>query len=117
MNVTISDLRLKNYLKTKHNLDLANRIEMVTNWYEVPMEFEHLISPDVLRRYLNRFGPLYYIKGKKKNYLVQERNNDWYCIDTREYQKSLNEVYRDVGIPEYLGMAPDELYEIYKEEN
>jgi hypothetical protein len=119
MDITLSQSRLKRYLKKMHNLDLTHRIEMVTNWNEVPMEFEHLLNYDMLRRYLNRFGPLYYLKGKRKNYLVQERNNDWYCIDTREYQKSLTEVLQDVGIPDYLitSITPEELYEIYKEEN
>jgi phage gpG-like protein len=117
MNVTLSDIRLKNFLKTKHDLDLTNRIEIITNLYEVPLEFEQHISPDMLKRYLNRYGPIYYLKGRKNDYLTQERDNKWFCIDKKDKIVKLSEVYEDVGIPEYLGMKPDELYEVHRPEN
>ena len=113
MNVTLSDIKLKKFLKNKVGLDLTNGIEMITNYYDLPMEFERRLNPDALRRYLNRFGPFYYLKGKKKNYLIQERDNGWFCFDEREEQYDLSEVYEDVGIPNYLGMKPNELYNLY----
>lgn len=117
MTVTLSDIRLKNYLKNKHGVDLTNRIDMVTNYHDLPMEFERSISPDILRRYLNRFGPIYFIKGRKRVFLTQDREIGWFCIDTRGFQFPLSEVYEEAGIPEYLAMKPNELYEIYKPED
>lgn len=118
MGVTISDIRLKNFLKNKHGLDLTYRIDMVTNYHDLPMEFEGSISsPDILRRYLNRFGPMYFIKGKKTTYLIQDREIGWFCVDKRGLQIPLSEVYEEAGIPEYLAMKPNELYELYKPED
>ena len=116
MNVTLSDVRLIKFLKNKHSVDLTHRIEIVRNWVELPRDFEQRINIDVLRRVLNLYGPLYYLKGNKMNYLTQERNNGWFCVDSKGNQIPLSKVYEDVGVPEYLGMMPDELYKVFNSE-
>lgn len=116
MNITLSDIRLRNFLKSKHGLDLTHRIEMIQNWHDLPIEFEKSISRISLNAILNEFGPMYYIKGKKRDYICQNRNNNWICFDKMTRNYGLIEIYEDVGIPSYLGMNPDELYELYKPE-
>jgi len=50
------------------------------------------------------------------DYLCQNRNNTWIGYDVLARIYDLEEIYKDVGIPAYLGMKPDELYEVYKQE-
>jgi hypothetical protein len=117
MNITIGVSRLKKYLKDKHNLDLTNRIERVTNWSELPIEFERIVQIYMLRRYLSLYGLLFFIKGNKRYYLIQERNDNWRCFSTKGDSYDLSEVYEDIGVPSYLGLNPYELYELYGKEN
>ena len=117
MNITIGVSRLKKYLKDKHNLDLTNLIERVTNWSELPIEFERIVQINMLRRYLSLYGLLFFIKGNKRYYLIQERNDNWRCFSTKGDSYDLSEVYEDIGVPSYLGLNPYELYELYGKEN
>lgn len=118
MNITLSDIRLKKFLKTSHGLDLTNRIGIITNWHDLPIEFEKLLTPNSLNNHLNNNGPLYYIKGKEDNYLLfPDRYNRWMATNNEPKMFNLMEVYDDAGIPRYLGMTPEELYELYKPED
>ena len=56
---------ISNFIKDKLGIDLSDRIHMVTNQYELPMEFDWIISSKALNQYLNRYGPMYVFEGKK----------------------------------------------------
>jgi hypothetical protein len=116
MNITLSDIRLRNFLKSKHGLDLTHRIEMIQSWHDLPFNFDTMITRNSLNKLLNEFGPMYHLKGNRRNYLCQNRNNNWIGYDVLARIYDLEEIYKDVGIPAYLGMKPDELYEVYKQE-
>lgn len=114
MDIIVKKEQLKNFLKKKHDLDLSDgKLQVITNTWGMPMLFDKIITPSMTRSYLNRFGPFYYLQGKRNAYLGQEQDGEWKFYDTREYIVPLDQVYRDVGIPAYLGMKPDELAELY----
>ena len=116
MEVKLTKSQLKEYLKKRFNLDLSNgKIEMITNTWGMPTEFDKIITPSMTRTYLNKYGPFYCLRSEKNSYLGQEQNGKWVFYDKREYLIDLNEVYEDVGIPSYLGMKPDELAELYND--
>ena len=51
-------------------IDLTGKIHMVTNSYELPFEFnERIITPQTLRLYLNKYGPMYVIEIGSQIYL------------------------------------------------
>jgi hypothetical protein len=50
---------------------------MVTNQYELPMEFDWIISSKALNIYLNQYGPMYVFEGKKKNITQTIRSRAW----------------------------------------
>lgn len=114
MDVTISNTRFKNYLKRVHDFDLTNRIGKVTNWMELPQEFEAAMYYDRFSGLLSLYGPMYYIKGDPNNYMCINKNGIWSCNNKFARKRSLSDVYLEIGLPEYLYLTPDELYEIYK---
>jgi hypothetical protein len=85
---------------------------MVTNQYELPMEFDWIISSKVLNQYLNRYGPMYVFEGKKNTYLGQPRKNEWFVVDKRDYEVSELDVMKDLGI-EMLGLSLNDLVSEY----
>lgn len=116
MEVKLTKSQLKEYLKKRFGMDLSKgKIEMITNTWGMPTEFDSIITPSMTRSYLNKYGPFYCLRGEKNSYLGQEQNGKWVFYDKREYLTDLNKVYEDVGIPPYLGMKPDELAELYND--
>ena len=114
MDIIVKKEQLKNFLKKKHDLDLSDgKLQMITSKWELPMVFDNIMTPSLFNSYLNRFGPFFYLKGKKNSYLGQEQDGEWKFYDVREYLVPLDQVYINVGIPQYLGMKPDELAELY----
>lgn len=113
MDVTISSSRLRNYLINKHGLDLTNRIELIETWVDLPTGFERIMSYNQFRKYLNMHGDMYHIKGDKINYLVQKRDWGWSGISNMGKHYTLPEIYEDAGVPVYLSMEPNELFEIF----
>jgi hypothetical protein len=85
---------------------------MVTNQYELPMEFDWIISSKDLNQYLNRYGPMYVFEGKKNTYLGQPRKNKWFVVDKQDYEVSEFDVMKDLGI-EMLGLSLNDLVSEY----
>jgi hypothetical protein len=116
MEIKLTKTQLRTYLRERHGLDLSGgKVQMITNKFELPMEFHNTFTPSSFNTYLNHFGPMYYLKGKKNSYLGQERDGEWRFYDNTDSDVNLNDVYKDVGIPKYLGMRPEELAELYEE--
>ena len=117
MEFKLTKSQLREYLKKRFNLDLSNgKIEMVVSHWGIPKEFERAMTVSMANTYLNKYGPFYYLQGEKNSYLGQEQDGVWKFYDKRDYPVPLDKVYRDVGIPTYLSMKPDELAELYEDE-
>ena len=87
----------KRFLKKKLGIDFTNGIQQVTSTYDVPMEFDYVISSDSIRRYLNNFGPMYLFELDGIKYLYQDRGFEFF-IDENGFD------YVDGEIPEMLGI-------------
>jgi len=87
----------KRFLKNKLGIDFTNGIQQVTSTYDVPMDFDYGISSDSIRRYLNKFGPMYLFELDGIKYLYQDRGFEFF-IDENGFD------YVDGEIPEMLGI-------------
>jgi hypothetical protein len=112
MKKCLIESNISNFIKDKLGIDLSDRIHMVTNQYELPMEFDWIISSKALNQYLNRYGPMYVFEGKKNTYLGQPRKNEWFVVDKRDYEVSELDVMKDLGI-EMLGLSLNDLVSEY----
>lgn len=82
MKIIINESNIKKVFE-RLNIDLSGKIHMVTNSYEMPMEFDNLIPPTLIRVYLNTYGPMYVIDLPPQKYLFQRQKNvrDYLLID------------------------------------
>jgi hypothetical protein len=76
MKILIKESQLKSFIKNKLGVDLTDRINIVTNKWELPLEFDSIISPTILYKYLNNYGPMFFIETKNNLYLTQDRGRD-----------------------------------------
>jgi hypothetical protein len=112
MKKCLIESNISNFIKDKLGIDLSDRIHMVTNQYELPMEFDWIISSKALNIYLNQYGPMYVFEGKKNTYLGQPRKNKWFVVDKRDSEVSELDVMKDLGI-EMLGLSLNDLVSQY----
>ena len=109
MKIIISESQLQNFIKKRFNVDMSNKISMVTNKWELPMEFDRIITPQALNIYLNKFGPMFLITTRKNVYLAQDRGESgWMIVNQNDYQVSDFDVMKDLGI-EQLGLSVKDL--------
>ncbi len=115
MKYIITESKLKNLLKDRLGVDLDGKITMVTNQYDLPMEFDKFISPRVLNMYLNRFGPMFVIDTPKKTFLYQNQAGVPTITDTNDRLYSVTSLMSHLGIPP-MGLTIDDLINIYFQE-
>ena len=109
MKITITESQLKNFINKQFNIDLTDKISMVTNKWEVPMEFDRIITTQLLNSYLNKYGPMFVIRTRKNMYLAQDRGkHGWMIANQNDYQVSDLDVMKDLGI-EKLGLSVKDL--------
>ena len=72
MKKMLIESNISNFIKDKLGIDLSDRIHMVTNQYELPMEFDWIISSKALNIYLNQYGPMYVFEGKKNSFVLRK---------------------------------------------
>lgn len=70
MKIIINESNIKNVFK-RLKIDLSGKIQMVTSQYDLPMEFDEFFSPQLLRGFLNNFGPMFVIESGEDIYLYQ----------------------------------------------
>lgn len=79
--------------------DFLKTIQQITSSYDVPMSFDGSISPEMIRHFLNYFGPMYIFDLDGAKYLYQDRGDyEWFIGEKRD-------VYLNNEIPEQLGIA------------
>lgn len=109
MRYIITESQLNDFVKKHFKVDLTDKISMVTNKWELPMEFDRIITPQALNTYLNKYGPMFVITTRKNMYLAQDRGKHGYMIaNQNDYQVSDLEVMKDLGI-ESLGLSVKDL--------
>lgn len=117
MKALITESQLKDIIKSHFGVDLTNKIHIVTNKWELPMEFDGIISPRQLNLRLNRYGPMYVIEIGKEKYLAQYVGKDggWEFVNQVDVSISEFELMRILGI-QSLGLTFDDLLNQYFDE-
>jgi hypothetical protein len=116
MKIIITESQLKDFIRKQFNVDLSNKIEIVTNKWELPMELDRIITTQSLNRYLNHYGPMFVIHTRKNMYLVQKRGKDgWVIVNQNGDDVTDMDVMKDIGI-EKLGLTVGDLIDEYFQE-
>lgn len=117
MKIIIKESQLKDFIRKQFNVDLSNKIEIVTNKWELPMEFDRIITSDALNRYLNHHGPMFVITIRKNMYLIQNRGKDgWMIVNQNGMKINDFDVMKELGI-ESLGLKVGDLIDEYFQES
>jgi hypothetical protein len=114
MKILIKESQLISFIKNKLGVDLTDRINIVTNKWELPMELSGVIHPTNLNGYLNKYGPMFTIKTKNNMYLTQDRGRDngWFTIDKNGGITDDFEVMTNLGVGK-LGLSMNDLISMY----
>ena len=88
----------KKFLIKIMGVDLTDNIQMVNSRYDVPTEFDEGISPDLVKRMLNNWGPMYLFNLNGKDYLYQDRGEYEWFIDAEGFEFVDNEIIEQLGI-------------------
>lgn len=114
-NVNETYDKAKNFLRDNFGFDFSDRIEQITSTYDVPMEFDNGISPEMIRQLLNYFGPMYLFELDGVKYLYQDRGDYEWFIDEEGYDYVDNEIPEKLGIAE-MGFTFSDILNMYFEE-
>ena len=118
MKILIKESQLKSFIKNKLGVDLTDRINIVTNHWELPKEFDNIITPTILNKYLNNYGPMYTIKTNDNLYLTQDRGkgygivDDWFTVDEKDRIVDDFDVMTNLGVGK-LGLSMNDLISMY----
>jgi hypothetical protein len=112
----LDESKLTDLLRDRFKVDLTNKIDMVTNKWELPMEFDNFVHPNMLNRYLNKWGPMFIITNKNNKYLCQMREKEWAIVDEKDTLISELEFMKILGI-EHLGLSLNYLIDAYFKED
>ena len=99
----------KKFLIDVMGIDFTGKIEEIKDPYDVPLEFDKTIRPDLIRSLLSYFGPMYLVDIDGKKYLYQYRTDEDDRFDVGgdfEWFRDENGFnYVDGEIPEKLGIT------------
>jgi hypothetical protein len=115
MKYLITESKLKEMLRKVAGVDLTGKVDIVTSTYELPMEFDNIMTPTVLRSYLNHYGPMFIIRGPKRTFLYQNQAGRVIIADSRDKTYSETSLMDQLGIPP-LGLSVDDIINTYYEE-
>jgi hypothetical protein len=115
MKYIISESQVKNLIKKYFKKDLSNNIEMITDYWDLPIEFRRMMSKNAGNHFLNMFGPMFLIKADGKKYLAQDRIEKWLIADESDTSISEEKLMNLLGI-DTLGLSMQEFIDAYIDE-
>lgn len=86
-----NDEGLKNFL-IKIGLDLTDKISIIESTYDIPPEFRRVAPPELMRRMLNLFGPIFVIDIDGEKILYQNRGHEEWFIGENGFIYNLYEI-------------------------
>ena len=112
MKYIISESQVKDLIKKYFKKDLSKNIEMITDYWDLPIEFRRLINKTVANHYLNAFGPMFLFNVNGEKYLAQDRIEKWVITDYGDTPISEDKLMNLLGI-DTLGLSMQELIDAY----
>jgi hypothetical protein len=119
MKYIINESQLKNILKSKFGLDLTDKIQMVTNKWQLPFEFDGFMNDRLINKYLNQYGPMFVVQIGRFKYLgmnLGKNEGGWRFFDQSDMPVSEFELMQFLKI-EALGLSFDDLLNQYFKED
>jgi hypothetical protein len=91
MKYLITENRLVKLINNTLGHNLSDRIRMITNWEESPIDCRYMFpSRDTFNKLLNEWGPMYWIRTMDNGvFLAQKRENRQWHI----YRSYYNDIY------------------------
>lgn len=105
----------KKLIKDIVGFDFSDRIQQITSIYDVPMSFDDGIGSDMIKRYLNFWGPMYLFELDGVKYLYQDRGEFEWFIDEEGFEMVDNEIIEKLGIS-IMGLSFSQIINMYFEE-
>jgi len=102
----------KKFLIDVMGQDFTDNIQQVTSSYDVPMEFDDAIGPEMIRSFLNYWGPMYLFNLNGKSYLYQDRGDFEWFIDKDGYDYVDYEIQEELGI-NVLGLKFSDIIDMF----
>lgn len=93
----------KKFLTNVMGQDFTGKIKEVKDLYDVPMSFDDGVSPGLINLCLNHWGPMYLVNINGKNYLYQDRSDDYEVYEWFHDENGFN--YVNDEITEQLGIS------------
>jgi hypothetical protein len=93
----------KKFLINHMGQDFTGKIKEVKDQYDVPMSFDDGVSPGLINLCLNHWGPMYLVDIDGKNYLYQDRSDDYEVYEWFHDENGFN--YVNDEITEQLGIS------------
>lgn len=115
VKIVITETKLKTFIKNKLGVDLTDKVNLVTNKWELPKEFNRTITPSALNHYLNRFGPMYAVEVDNNTYLLQDQGDRIVIVDSNDKIYDEFELMNKIGIPP-LGIKLKDILDLYVDE-
>ena len=105
----------KKFLTNVMGQDFTNKIKKITSSYAVPMSFGEGVSPEIIRRWLNHWGPMYLVNINGKKYLYQDRGDFEMFIDEEGYDSVDDEIPEELGISD-MGLKFSDIIDMFYNE-
>jgi len=107
MRIIITENRLTNLINSTLGYDLSDRIVMITNWEEAPIDCRYMFpSEERFNALLNNWGPMFFIypKGNGKWLAQQREGGEWFIY--KEYYNDQYGVRIDEGqLLSFMGVS------------
>lgn len=122
MKYEVNKDRLKSFIKKRLGVDLTGDITMITSSQDIPGKFIGFITHSNFRTMMNRFGPMFLVKGKDSEYLTQERSDvekgSWFILSDNDpdfiqsFQRKGNFLLKELGL-DVLGIDLGTIIDLY----
>ena len=107
----------KKFLIDVMGIDFTDKIQQITSTYDVPMEFDDVIGPELMRRYLNHYiDPIYLFELDGVKYLFQNRYDYEWFVDEEGYELVDDEILELLGIG-VLGLKFSDIIDMFYNED
>ena len=93
-------------------MDFTDKIQKVTSSYDVPMEFDEGISPELIKMFLNHWGDMYLFDLDGKKYLYQDRDEFEWFLGEDGYDYVDNEITEKLNI-DVMGLRFSDIIDMY----
>jgi hypothetical protein len=117
MKILIKESNIKKIFTDKFGVDLTGKIKILTSTYDIPVEFDEYITSNMVRVWMNNYGPMYLIELPNETLLYQRQGKTraYLLFNSEGESYGVGEVLDKLGLPQ-IDMYLDMLVNIFAEE-